>query len=61
MAWCYPEGPRHAVDVPEGYAQELVATAKEGSAYRVVEEVIKGRLGNAAWFTNLDTRSATRN
>ena len=41
-------------DVPEGYAQDLVATAREGSAYRVVEGVIKGRLGNAAWFTNLD-------
>ena len=41
-------------DVPKDYAAELVANAKEGSAYRVVEGVIKGRLGNAAWFTNLD-------
>ena len=49
-----PKGQDMLFDVPEGYAQQLVATAKEGSAYRVVEGVIKGRLGNAAWFTNLD-------
>ena len=49
-----PKGQDMLFDVPEGYAQELVETAKEGSAYRVVEGVIKGRLGNAAWFTNLD-------
>ena len=51
-----PKGQDMLFDVPEGYAQELVATGKEGSAYRVVEGVIKGRLGNAAWFTNLDHR-----
>lgn len=51
-----PKGQDMLFDVPEGYAQELVANAKEGSAYRVVEGVIKGRLGNAAWFTNLDHR-----
>ena len=49
-----PKGQDMLFDVPEGYAQELVSTAKEGSAYRVVEGVVKGRLGNAAWFTNLD-------
>ena len=41
-------------DVPEGYALELTATKKEGSAYKLIEGVVKGRLGNAAWFTNLD-------
>ena len=49
-----PKGQDMLFDVPKGYAQELVATAREGSAYRVVEGHIKGRLGNAAWFTNLD-------
>ena len=49
-----PKGQDMLFDVPEGYARELEATAKEGSAYRVVEGVVKGRLGNAAWFTNLD-------
>ena len=49
-----PKGRDMLFDVPKDYAQELMATAKEGSAYRVVEGVVKGRLGNAAWFTNLD-------
>lgn len=49
-----PKGQDMLFDVPEGYAQELAANAKEGSAYRVVDGVIKGRLGNAVWFTNLD-------
>ena len=49
-----PKGQDMLFDVPEGYAQELVATGREGSAYRIVDGVIKGRLGNAVWFTNLD-------
>lgn len=49
-----PKGQDMLFDVPERYAQILVATGQEGSAYRVVEGVIKGRLGNAAWFTNID-------
>ena len=49
-----PKGQDMLFDVPEEYAQLLEATAREGSAYRVVKGVIKGRLGNAAWFTNLD-------
>jgi len=49
-----PKGQDMLFDVPEDYAEELKANKKEGSAYRVVDGVIKGRLGNAAWFTNLD-------
>ena len=49
-----PKGQDMLFDVPEGYALELVATKKEGSAYKLIEGVVKGRLGNAAWFTNLD-------
>ena len=49
-----PKGQDMLFDVPKHYAQELVASAKEGSAYRVIDGVVKGRLGNAAWFTNLD-------
>ena len=49
-----PQGQDMLFDVPEQYVQELVATKREGSAYRVVDGVVKGRLGNAAWFTNLD-------
>ena len=43
-------------NVPEEYGRELVATKKEGSAYRVVDGVVMGRLGSAAWYTNLDYR-----
>lgn len=49
-----PGGRDMLFDVPEAYARELVTTKKEGSAYRMVDGVVKGRLGNAAWFTNLD-------
>ena len=41
-------------DVPTDYGQELLETKKEGSAYRIVNGVVMGRLGNAAWFTNLE-------
>ena len=43
-------------DVPTAYAKELVATKKEGSAYRIVDGVVYGRLGSASWYTNLDYR-----
>ena len=49
-----PNGRDMLFNVPDDYAQELIKTKKEGSAYRIVDGVIKGRLGNAAWFTNLD-------
>ena len=49
-----PAGKDMLFDVPEDYAEELVRNKKEGSAYRRVDGVIKGRLGNAVWFTNLD-------
>ncbi len=49
-----PAGRDMLFDVPEDYARELVKTKKEGSAYKAVDGVIKGRLGNACWFTNLD-------
>ena len=40
-------------DVSEDYARELVETKKEGSAYRIVGGVVKGR-SQSIWFTNLD-------
>ena len=49
-----PAGSDMLFDVPEDYARELVRNKKEGSAYRLVDGAIKGRLGNAVWFTNLD-------
>ena len=40
-------------DVPAAYALELVKTKKEGSAYKIVDGVVKGR-SQSVWFTNLD-------
>ena len=51
-----PAGKDMLFDVPEDYARELVRNKKEGSAYRLVDGDLKGRLGNAGWFTNLDHR-----
>ena len=51
-----PRGRDMLFDVPEDYAQELVETRKEGSAYKIVDGIVKGRLGSASWFTNLDYR-----
>ena len=49
-----PAGRDMLFDVPKEYARTLVETRKEGSAYRLVDGAVKGRLGNAGWFTNLD-------
>ena len=40
-------------DVPEDYARELTETKKEGSGYKIVNGVVKGR-AQSVWFTNLD-------
>ena len=40
-------------DVPEQYAQELRKTKKPGSAYKIVDGIVKGR-SQSVWFTNLD-------
>ena len=40
-------------DVPADYAQELLNTKKQGSAYKIVDGIVKGR-SESIWFTNLD-------
>ena len=40
-------------DVPTQYAQELLKTKKPGSAYKIVDGIVKGR-SQSVWFTNLD-------
>ena len=40
-------------DVPQDYASVLLATKKEGSAYKIVDGVVKGR-SQSVWFTNLE-------
>jgi hypothetical protein len=43
-------------DVPDDYKKELIENKKEGSAYKIVDGIVKGRLGNTCWFTNLDIK-----
>jgi len=40
-------------DVPTQYAEEIRKTKKPGSAYKIVDGVVKGR-SQSVWFTNLD-------
>ena len=42
-------------DVPQDYANELIATKKEGSAYKIVNGAVKAR-SQSIWFTNLDIK-----
>ena len=50
---CRPMAGGMLFDVPPDFAEELVATKKEGSAYKIVDGVVKGWSANT-WFTNLD-------
>ena len=40
--------------IPNGYKDFLVESKKEGSAYKIVEGEVMGRLANACWYTNID-------
>ena len=40
-------------DLPDNYAQELRKSQKAGSAYRIIDGVVKGR-SQGIWFTNMD-------
>ena len=42
-------------DVPKDYARMLVETKKPGSAYKIVDGIVKGR-SQSVWFTNIDHR-----
>lgn len=41
-------------DVPDERKEWLVSNKKEGSAYKIIDGVVMGRLASACWFTNLD-------
>lgn len=41
-------------NVTDEYKQWLIENKKEGSAYKVIDGVVMGRLASACWFTNLD-------
>ncbi len=48
-----PMGVDMLFDIPEEYVKTMIATGKEGSNYKIVNGVIKGR-SPSIWFTNLD-------
>ena len=41
-------------NVTDEYKEWLLANKKEGSAYKIINGVVMGRLASACWFTNLD-------
>ena len=41
-------------NVTEEYQHWLVENKKEGSAYKVINGIVMGRLASACWFTNID-------
>lgn len=40
--------------VPDERKKWLLANKKEGSAYKIIDGVVMGRLASACWYTNLD-------
>jgi hypothetical protein len=48
-----PTGTDMLFHIPEDYANELVSTKKEGSAYKIIDGEIMGRAA-VIWYTNLD-------
>jgi hypothetical protein len=55
-----PMGIDMLFDIPQHFAEELLASKKEGSGYKIVDGVVKGR-AQAIWFTNLDVRKRHEN
>lgn len=41
-------------DVPDERKEWLVENKKEGSAYKIIDGVVMGRLASACWYTNID-------
>ena len=40
-------------DIPEHYQERLQRESIEGSGYKIIDGVVKGRLASAVWYTNL--------
>lgn len=41
-------------NVTDEHKEWLLANKKEGSAYKIIDGVVMGRLASACWFTNID-------
>jgi hypothetical protein len=50
-----PMGVDMLFDVPDDFAKKVIAEKKEGSSYRIVDGVVKGR-SQSIWFTNIDNK-----
>jgi hypothetical protein len=48
-----PMGVDMLFDIPDDFAKKVIAEKKEGSSYRIVDGVVKGR-SQSVWFTNID-------
>jgi hypothetical protein len=48
-----PMGVDMLFNVPDDFAKRVVTGKKEGSTYRIIDGVVKGR-SQAVWFTNLN-------
>lgn len=48
-----PMGKDMLFDVPNEYAQSMLANGKQGSGYKIVDGVVKAR-SPSTWFTNVD-------
>lgn len=48
-----PMGVDMLFDVPEEYAKIMIENGKEGSNYKIVNGIVKGR-SSSIWFTNMD-------
>lgn len=41
-------------NIDKSYQQWLLANKKEGSAYKIIDGIVMGRLASACWFTDID-------
>ncbi|MHB8232910.1 MAG: adenine-specific methyltransferase EcoRI family protein [bacterium] len=48
-----PMGTDMLFDVPEEYAKTMISSGKEGSSYKIINGIVKGR-SPSIWFTNMD-------
>ena len=44
-------------DVPDDRKEWLLQNKKEGSAYKIINGVVMGRLASACWYTNIDHKN----
>ena len=48
-------------NVPDDRKKWLIENKKNGSAYKIIDGIVMGRLASACWFTNLDNKKRHEN